>query len=128
MLQLPATAATCSISCLVSSTWPKPDARRLGDQRPILRLASPTALEPYCATCQRRLDPAQHRGRAAQHVIELSRLELELMDLEVCVADELMLRKHRKPPEPELAQEHPRMILPAAAVAPRPRRNSPPRI
>ena len=69
---------------------PVPDPHRRGGQRPMLRWADHQSLMAYCGTCQKRLDVAQHIRRAAQHVLGLTRLPLEVIDLGDLVAAGLM--------------------------------------
>lgn len=77
---------------------PPPEAGRMGGQRPMLRWSGPEALQAYCGTCQRPLDSAHHRRRAAQHVMGLAKLPADHLDPADLVDAGLMRPEHLEPP------------------------------
>ncbi|MCP9808365.1 hypothetical protein KBY58_02825 [Cyanobium sp. HWJ4-Hawea] len=74
---------------------------RLGGQRPMLRwLPDGSALKAWCGNCGKALRGGVHRQRLATHVLGLTRLPLDHLDLEDAVLAGLMLPEHLERPTP----------------------------
>lgn len=71
---------------------------RVGGCDPALVIES-DQIRPICRTCCKRLDPTEHRRRDQQHVIGLSRLSLDHLDLEDLESMGLLMDSPLKPGE-----------------------------